>query len=226
MNRLTDVVKNLLIINVVLFIGTQAILGEATHDVFLHLVNNPDSANFMEWKRSILALFYPTSEYFRPYQIVSHMFMHADLTHIFFNMFGLFMFGPVLENYMGPKKFLIFYFATGFGAVILYMAMQWLEMAHLGGSPYLANIPVLGASGAIYGILAGFATLFPDRELMLIFPPIPMKAKYMMIGLVVIAIVAGVGKLGPGIAHFAHLGGAIFGFLMIRYWQKNGTLRR
>lgn len=224
MSSLTDAVKNLLIINVVLFIGTMAILGDPAGQAFQILVSQPDSADFLEWKKMILALFYPTSDYFQPYQLITHMFMHSDMGHLFFNMFGLYMFGPPIENYIGTKRFLIFYFAAGFGALILHMLFMYVELNYLGADPRGIHVPMLGASGAIFGLLAGFGTLFPNNRIMLLFPPIPMKAKYFVLIYAGIELFLGIGQFSTGIAHFAHLGGALFGFLLIRYWQKNGEL--
>jgi len=226
MMQITDVVKNLLIINVILYFGTLITLGEVDFDAAQFLIYNPDSANFGEWKRNILALFMPGSEYFRPYQLISHMFMHGNLTHLLFNMFGVYMFGPPLEHYFGPKKFLIFYFASGFGAMLLHFLVVWLEINYFGQSDFAANVPVLGASGALFGLLAGFGTLFPENKLMLLFPPIPMKAKYFVLIYAGIELFLGLSNFNTGIAHFAHLGGGIVGFLLIRYWQKNGGLMR
>ncbi|NNE29103.1 MAG: rhomboid family intramembrane serine protease [Saprospiraceae bacterium] len=226
MMRLSEVVKNLLIINVVLFFGTLLILGEPDNQVASFLINNPNGENFSDWKKLILALFMPGSEYFQPYQLVTHMFMHADLGHLFFNMFGLFMFGPPLENRMGGKKFLSFYLIAGFGAMLLHFLVKWAEMNYMGSSALSANIPVLGASGAIFGLLAGFGTLYPNTQIMLLFPPIPMKAKYFVMIYAGIELFLGLGKFGTGVAHFAHLGGALFGFLLIRYWQNKGELGR
>ena len=156
MLRVTDVVKNLLIINVLMYFGTILLMG------------NPD--------RYMLAMFYPTSDFFEPYQIISHMFMHGSVGHLFFNMFAVFMFGPPLENLWGPKRFLFFYLFTGFGALLLHMFVKYLELNHMGANPDMINVPVLGASGAVFGILVGFGMNFPNTKLMLIFPPIPIKA--------------------------------------------------
>lgn len=226
MMQMTDVVKNLLIINVVLFFGTMIILGDPEGEVFMFLVNNPDSANFMDWSKHILSLFYPSSEYFRPFQLVTHMFMHADFGHVFFNMLMLFFFGPQLEYFFGPKKFLFFFFSTGFGASILHMIATWFEINYLGSSIYVENIPMLGASGAIYGVMAAFAFLFPNQEMSLLFLPIKFKAVYMIMVLLAISLFSGFQGYGTGVAHFAHLGGAFLGFFIANYWQKNGNLMR
>jgi len=226
MNRITDVVKNLLIINVLMYFGTMIIFGESSPSVMQDLINSPDAESFNQWGRNILALFFPTSVYFQPYQLVTHMFMHGSISHLFFNMFAVYMFGPPLENYFGPKRFLIFYLVAGFGALVLQLLVTYLEIEYLGGHPMSINVPMLGASGAVFGLLAGFGTLFPNTKLMLLFPPIPMKAKYFVIIYGAVELFLGLGNFNTGIAHFAHLGGGIIGFLLILYWRKNGNLLR
>jgi membrane associated rhomboid family serine protease len=198
MLRITDVVKNLIIINVIMYFGTLMLMGDS---------------------RILLAMFPPGTEYFNPYQIISHMFMHADLMHLFFNMFGLFMFGPPLESLWGTKKFLFFYLAAGFGALAIHLITGYLGIQEMGG-------PVLGASGALYGVLVGYGMNFPNAKLALIFFPVPVAAKYFIPGLLVLDLLGGFtgfSIFGQNIAHFAHVGGAIFGFLMIMYWRKFGS---
>jgi membrane associated rhomboid family serine protease len=195
--HLTDVVKNLLLINILMFFGTELLI--------------PDS-------RAILGLFYPQSELFRPYQIVTHLFMHGNFTHILFNMFALIIFGPALEALWGPKKFLTYYFITGFGAMLLHMIAQYLEIQYLGGS---VNSMSWGASGAIYGILMAFGLNFPHRTLRLIIPPIPVKAIYLVLILISMDVFLGFGRYSTGVAHFAHLGGELIGFWVMEYWKKN-----
>ncbi len=192
MIRISDSVKHLLIINVLFFVVAHFLMPGLRH---------------------YLALHYPFTEYFQPYQLVTHMFMHADFTHLFFNMFALYMFGSALESYFGPKRFLFFYFFTGFGAVILYTFVQYLT-----GTSY----SVVGASGAVFGLLAGFGTLFPNTRIMLLFPPIPLKAKYFVLIYAAIELFLGVSGRSTGVAHFAHLGGALFGYLLIVYWRRRG----
>ena len=256
---LPTIVKNLLIINVLLFAATWVI--ESNGGVSLN---------------DYLALHYFRSDYFRPYQYVTYMFMHADVMHIFFNMFALWMFGSVLENFWGPKRFLIFYMITGIGAALLYTIYQAYEYNQLQqsiqalaghgtgadyydlivrfvGSPdtpemqrnieqyasamaansadagesllsVMANTPMLGASGAIFGILTAFGMLFPNTELYLMFIPIPIKAKYAVILYAGIELVAGIAHFkGDNVAHFAHIGGAIVGFILVKIWQRNRT---
>jgi rhomboid family protein len=223
MLRLTDVVKNLLIINVLMYFGTLIILGEPREDIMLSLINQPNPNNFMDWGRNILAMFYPTSGYFAPYQIITHMFMHGSISHLFFNMFAVFMFGPPLENLWGPKRFLFFYLITGFGALFLHLFVKYIELNYMGANPLSINVPVLGASGAVFGLLVGFGMNFPNTKLMLLFPPIPMKAKYFVAGYAVLELFLGLGNFASGVAHFAHVGGALFGLLLILYWRKYGS---
>ncbi len=182
------------------------------------------------------ALFYPTSWFFKPWQCVTHMFMHGGFWHLFFNMYTLFIFGSVLERVWGAKKFLLFYFLTGLGAALVHTGVEWLEMQHwmadaAAGSQAAAQAihnlkmtPTVGASGAIYGVLMGYAMLYPDSVLTLIFPPISMKAKWFVLIFGAIELLTGITGTGGGIAHFAHLGGLIFGFLLILFWKKKRTL--
>jgi rhomboid-like protein len=183
-----------------------------------------------------LGLHYPSSEYFRPFQIITHMFMHANIAHIFFNMFNLYIFGNILERVWGPKRFLEFYFLTGFGAMLLYTAVQGLEIYNMCGTfaPPLhiinssqtlydiVNMPIIGASGAVFGIQMGFAMLFPNTELILMFIPVPIKAKYLIGGLVAYELYSGIAN-NPSdhVAHFAHIGGALIAFIIIKIWGRD-----
>ncbi|MDE5956037.1 MAG: rhomboid family intramembrane serine protease [Bacteroidales bacterium] len=182
------------------------------------------------------ALFYPTSWFFKPWQCITHMFMHGGFWHLFFNMYTLFIFGSVLERVWGAKKFLLFYFVTGIGAALVHTGVEWLQMSHwineaAEGSAAAAQAihnlkmtPTVGASGAIYGVLMGYAMLYPDSVLTLIFPPISMKAKWFVLIFGAIELLTGITGTGGGIAHFAHLGGLIFGFLLMVFWKKRHTL--
>ena len=184
------------------------------------------------------ALFYPASPFFKPWQIVSHIFMHGNFGHLLFNMYSLWMFGSVLEQLWGPKKFLLYYLVTGLGAAALHMGVQWIEASSLVSKinengveamqaltryRMLMNTPTVGASGAVYGILLAYGMLFPNNELRIIFLPIALKAKYFVIIFAVIELVLGLVG-GGNIAHFAHLGGMIFGFILVRYWRKRNRL--
>ena len=252
------VIKNLLIINVLFFLGTE-------------LLTSIDLVKY-------LALYYPESPHFRPYQFITHMFMHGGLTHLFFNMFALWMFGRVLEGVWGSKRFLIYYFVTGLGAAALHLFVNYLTIDDMKAAaiafqntpspeafqafikdnlsrpsdyvlnlvnhyfdnpsnPNVAaqagsvvsevvkhniNVPTIGASGAVFGVLLAFGMLFPNTQLMLLFPPIPIKAKWLVIGYGVLELFLGISNQGGNIAHFAHLGGMIFGFILIKYWNSKG----
>lgn len=208
-SQIPTVTKNLVAINILMFIAT--------------LINE----NFMV---ANFAMFYPASPFFKPWQILTHMFMHGGFWHIFFNMYSLLMFGSILERSLGPKKFLIFYFVTGLGAVALHTGVEWMQarvfIANGAVNAYQALLmtPTLGASGAIYGVLIGFAMLYPQAQLMLIFPPIPVKAKWLVIIFAAIELFSGINGIQESVAHFAHLGGMLFGWLLIRWWRKHGKL--
>lgn len=208
-SQIPTVTKNLVAINILMFIAT--------------LINE----NFMVTN---FAMFYPASPFFKPWQILTHMFMHGGFWHIFFNMYSLLMFGSILERSLGPKKFLIFYFVTGLGAVALHTGVEWMQarvfIANGAVDAYqrLLVTPTLGASGTIYGVLIGFAMLYPQARLTLIFPPIPMTAKWLVIIFAAIELFSGINGIQDGVAHFAHLGGMLFGWLLIRWWRKHGKL--
>lgn len=238
MNRIfagmPPVVKNLIIINVIMLLLMY--VGKAFWGIDLN---------------SILGMYFPKSEHFRSWQVVTHMFMHGGFVHLFFNMFALWMFGRILEQVWGPKRFLIYYLVTGLGAAVTFECVQWMQyrkvMAVLspeqlqyiydGGSQLIAqgknyadlqmgrlndilNVPIVGASGAVYGVLLAFGVLFPNTQLMFIFPPVPVKAKYVVIGYGVLELYLAITSPGSNIAHAAHLGGMIFGLILIRYWKK------
>lgn len=188
-----------------------------------------------EWMYTQFALHYPANPLFQPVQLVSHMFLHGSLGHLFFNMFALFMFGNVLERVWGPKRFLAFYFITGLGAVALHLLVQAIIVYNFTGtfSPTLdmvQNEPgvistyfssTVGASGALFGILVGFGMLFPNTELYLLFFPFPIKAKYFISFYVLLEIYLGFSMYGSdNVAHFAHLGGALFGFILVKIWNR------
>jgi len=228
-SQIPEIVKNLLIINVLFFLAKKTLpSGIDMDELFaLHPFQSPD---------------------FKPYQLITHMFMHGDFTHLLFNMFALWMFGKVLENVWGGKRFLIYYLATGLGAMILYSIVQQIQCSLLEAEmtikqiqyvasnklyqPYqiqnmrelssLYYTPVLGASGAVFGILLAFGMLFPNTLLYLYFA-IPVKAKYFVIGYGALELYSGISNPNDGVAHFAHLGGMLFGFILLKYWQKNNT---
>lgn len=217
-NRIPPVVKNLIIINVIMFVATF-IIGD-----------------FMYEK---LSLFCFQSPFFKPYQLLTHMFMHGGFFHIFFNMYTLFIFGSVLENVWGGKKFLFYYLVTGLGAALLHNLTIYIELSSLANSVEAGNFinlmaqaqinqilgtPTVGASGAIYGLLLAYAMLFPNNVMQLIFPPIALKAKWFVLIFGVIELLSGLSGAGSNIAHFAHLGGMIFGYFLIIYWKKNNRM--
>ncbi|MBQ6957323.1 MAG: rhomboid family intramembrane serine protease [Bacteroidales bacterium] len=195
MRYLPPAVKNLLIINIIVFFGTE-LIGDPMYQLF--------------------ALFPIGSPFFRWWQFVTHMFMHGNFMHIFFNMWSLFVFGPLLERLWGSKKFLIFYFVCGLGAALCH------ELVLL--SQPLSNIPTVGASGAIYGLLLGFGMLYPNYVLTLVFPPVSLKAKWFVIIFAAIELLTGILGTHDGVAHFAHLGGMLFGLILILIWKKKGQM--
>ncbi len=229
--NIPTVVKNLLIINGLFFLATLA-LPQLTE---------------------IFGAYYYDSPKFRLWQIVTHMFMHGNFMHIFFNMFALWMFGTAIERVWGPKRFLNYYLITGFGAFLLHYAIVAYQahelIAQLGpdavervkteglkmwgegynyGASSLADlnaiyyIPVVGASGAVFGLLLAFGMMFPNTQLMMLFFPVPIKAKYFVMIYGAIELFSGISNQpGDNVAHFAHLGGMLFGFILIKYWQKN-----
>ncbi len=227
--NLTPAVKNIMIINVLIYLACFVVPGLSEN----------------------LTGYYFASSNFRPWQIVTHMFMHSmsDFTHIFFNMYALYLFGTALENYWGTKKFVIYYMTCGIGAFFLHMGVSYFEIQKMmqaltdreiyqvmitgleEGKAYKVqmvdlyssiNTGVVGASGAVFGVLLGFGMLFPNTELMLLFPPIPLKAKYfVMIYGAIEFYLAMRQTAGDNVAHYAHLGGMIFGYLLLKYWQKN-----
>lgn len=259
---LPPVVKNLLIINGLCFLA--GLVLEMRFDFNLN---------------QAAGLYYPESSLFKPYQLITHVFMHGNFAHLFFNMFSLWMFGNVLENYWGPKRFFIYYFVTALGAAALHLGVNAIEIAsvknaiatytaqpsieafsqliqtdrglvsnnyvhqfmaewqaqpnnnqYIQGSFEIAdallqrklNVPTVGASGAVFGLLLAFGMLFPNTELLLLFLPIPIKAKYFVIGYGALELYQGfANNPTDNVAHFAHLGGMLFGFLLIKYWNKN-----
>lgn len=236
-SSLPPVVKNLIIINILLLVLTWTAQSVFGYDL-----------------TSVMGLYFPKSEMFRPFQILTHMFMHAGIWHLFFNMFALYMFGGILENVWGPKRFFIYYMVCGLGAALVHesvIAVQYfkiintispdqLQLVLADGAMVLSegkqyadatmknlqmilNIPTVGASGAVFGILLAFGVLFPNTQLMLLFPPIPIKAKYFVLGYGAIELYMAVAQPGSNIAHAAHLGGMLFGYLLIRYWRKTSN---
>lgn len=215
LGSMPPVVKNLLLVNVIMYLIT-IITGNFMYENF--------------------ALFYFESPLFKPFQLVTHMFMHGGFTHILFNMYTLYIFGCVLERVWGSQKFLFYYFVTGIGAALLHMGVMWLQLqgyiADLNAGDLFAraqiqallSTPTVGASGAIYGLLLAYGMLFPDNIMQLIFPPVALKAKWFVIIFGALELLLGLSGRGGNVAHFAHLGGMIFGFFLILYWKKNNRM--
>ena len=212
------VVLNLIIINLLFFLAQSFLpIGNAmTYNLSLHYVTSPD---------------------FHIWQLVTYMFLHGGTAHIFTNMFALWMFGRQLEYDLGPKRFLIYYMVCGIGAGLLQLLVNWIQISVMqssGASPVviaqIAGGITIGASGAIFGVLLAFGMLHPNARIMLLFPPIPMKAKYFVIGYGVIELLWGIAgtssitNVGGGIAHFAHVGGMLWGFILLRYWKRKGKI--
>ena len=239
--RLSEGVKQLLIINVLFFIGSQFV--PATYDY--------------------LAMYYFDNAKFQVWQPLTYMFMHGGYMHIFFNMFALFSFGTTLEMIFGTKRLYVLFLLSGLGAALLHMGVNFYSVTHGVNKLLAAGVPeseiysllnnnmfsrawemvlspselsamnagytspVVGASGAVYGFLVAFAYMFPNAELMMMFIPVPIKAKYFVPGILAIDLIGGLtGGFsifggGTGIAHFAHVGGALTGYLLVRYWKKN-----
>lgn len=236
-NNIPPITRNIIIINVVVF-------------VLFYLLNSQEL--YMKF-----AAFYPFSPYFKSWQIVTHMFMHGSFMHILFNMFTLFSFGPVLEQTLGDKKYVLLYFLSGLGSFFLFNLWNFVEVQQIQSSleafgfdinSYFAGesmalkgsseavltqqtlisqlesivlTPMVGASGAIFGIIAAFATLYPNAEIGIMFIPIPVKVKYVLPVIIIGSIFLGVTGKGGNIAHLAHVGGALVGFLLALYWKRN-----
>ena len=230
------IVKNLIIINVLVFVAQITLTQfDVTGKIQLYPIMPEQLREILEQSKHPL---YSEGQGFKPYQIATHMFAHSPslIFHILFNMFALWMFGRVLENVWGGKRFLLFYLLCGLGAAAVHLAMQYfrceqLLQAIINEDPNVGNLigaaaPALGASGAIMGIFVAFAYLFPNTELFIMFIPFPIKAKWAVLGLAAIDLFGGFGNFaGDNIAHFAHLGGAVTGFIIVLIWNKTGRKR-
>lgn len=221
MNNMPPITKNLLIINILVF-ATQYVM-EARFGINLD---------------DYLGLHFLLASNFHAYQLFTYMFMHGGWEHLFFNMFAVWMFGRIMEQTMGPKRFLFYYLTCGLGAGLMQELVQYISYVYQGlnayeqiisnggimeMSDYLNRWTTVGASGAVYGILLSFGMTFPE-ERMFIFPlPVPIKAKYFVMGYAVIELLSALGRSGDGIAHFAHLGGMLVGFLLLLYWRSGGS---
>ena len=232
MRQITPIVKHLLIINIIVFLGTNLLANKY----------------FFE---GLLSLYFPLNPNFMPWQIFSHMFMHGSIMHLLFNMLALWMFGTAVEQAIGSKRFVFLYFSAGLGAVLLQLGIDYFQYASIFESlqslgmsvnsinnssnpeiiemlkdlSSISNTRMVGASGCIMGVLVAFGILNPNAELMLIFLPIPIKAKYfipLLIGYdIVSGFVGGVSVFGMNIAHWAHVGGALIGLVIMLTWKKN-----
>lgn len=225
LSSIPPVTRNLLIINALIWFA-QFVLLKQGFDLSQYL-----------------GLHYFEAEHFRVYQLFTSMFLHdpKGIGHVFFNMFAVFMFGRVLESIWGSKRFLIYYLVSGIGAAVI-QELSWVyDFREVIFNPAIQNIDLgtrivarqeffniigaIGASGAVFGILVAFGMIFPNVELMLIFPPIPIKAKWFVIGYGALELFLGFGNFsGDSVAHFAHLGGLFTGLIMLLYWKKKGTL--
>lgn len=237
LGSIPPVTRNLIIINLLVWLATIALPKGISESMY-----------------SFLGLHYFTSKDFNPAQLVTYMFMHGSLSHVFFNMFAVFMFGRTLEVFWGKKRFLIFYFVTGIGAALIQELVTGIRIYQvaaqlppeamdvvkteglqllkqipaknysdqlLGNLNLLVNSVTVGASGAVFGILLAFGMLFPNAEIFVMFIPIPIKAKYFVIAYGVLELFMGIANYsGDNVAHFAHLGGMLFGFFLIKYWRK------
>src|SRR5574344_2270887 len=205
MRIMPTITKNLLIINCLVFLAT-----------YVFLLRGVDLGND-------LGLYFFLSPNFHLYQLITYMFMHGNLEHIFFNMFALWMFGRVIENGWGPKRFLFYYISCGIGAGLIQELVQYISFQYqLGeGVQIIEMASTVGASGAIYGILLAFGMIFPNERIFIFPLPIPIKAKWFVAAYAVIELFSGLATSNDHVAHFAHLGGMLVGFLMIKYWQNH-----
>lgn len=246
-SNIPPIVKNILAINVILFVATILLPGILERRGISIDLND------------VMGMHYFASQKFNPAQMITYMFMHGSFSHIFFNMFAVYMFGGILERVWGPKKFLIFYLVSGLGAAIVQQLFWYFEFhtvvsafnsaissgsvdslrAYFSGDisgmtvldvikqkDLLLNMPVtIGASGSVFGLLLAFGWLFPEERLFLMFIPVPIKARWFVLGYGVAELFLGVAQFsGDSVAHFAHLGGMLFGALLIYYWKKKGRL--
>ena len=236
-NNIPPITRNIIIINIVVFILTYVLQTDLMY--------------------RYLAAFYPFSPFFHSWQIITHMFMHGSFLHILFNLMTLYSFGPVLEQVLGDKKYVILYFVSGLGAFFLFNLWNFVEVEQIKSSlqnlgfdlagymngesvsfkgnseavleqqglvsklQSIISVPMVGASGAIFGVIAAFATLYPDAKIMLMFIPVPVKVKYLMPVVITVSIYLGVTGNAGGIAHLAHVGGALVGFILAKIWKKH-----
>ena len=205
------VVKNLIIINILIYFAMRILPLE--------------TSNFIIEK---FGLFFWESPFFSPHQVVTSIFLHGGLFHLFFNMFSLWMFGQVIEYDLGSKRFLTYYMITGIGASLIHLLAVRYDISSPSLSQtaimQIANTPAIGASGACFGILLAYGMFHPNNVLMLLFPPIPIKAKYFVMMYGAIELFSGISGFDTGVAHFAHLGGLLWGYILLRWWKSRGTI--
>lgn len=236
-NNIPPITRNIIIINVIVFILTYVLQTDLMY--------------------RYLAAFYPFSPFFHSWQVITHMFMHGSFIHILFNLMTLYSFGPVLEQVLGDKKYVILYFVSGLGAFFLFNLWNFVEVEQIKTSlqslgfdlngymdgesvefkgnaaailqqqglvnqlQSIISVPMVGASGAIFGVIAAFATLYPDAKIMLMFIPVPIKVKYLMPVVIIVSVYLGISGNVGGIAHLAHVGGALVGFILAKIWKKH-----
>lgn len=227
--NLTPITRNIIILNVIVFILA-----------YIFPIFN-----------TYFAAYYPTSPNFKSWQIITHMFMHGGIMHIAFNMLTFASFGPVLERFLGDKKFLILYFLSGLGAFVLFNLWEYYQI-YKDAQPLIAeglqfsdilkgnfdkvpvrleengqniinilSTPMVGASGAIFGVIAAFSLLYPNAEMFILFIPFPIKAKVLFPIAIIVSLYLGISGSGGNIAHFAHIGGALVGYILIKIWGRN-----
>lgn len=212
-----SIVINLIILNVVVYLA-QWLLPRGTDQQMIDL----------------LGLHFWKSEHFYIHQTVTYMFLHGGLSHLFFNMFALWMFGRVLEYDLGSKRFLVYYMITGIGAGLMNLGVNWWEYDSLsavyaqsdpaGLQTWANNVVTIGASGAVFGVLLAFGMLHPNDRIMLIIPPIPMKAKYFVMIYGLLELYLGFTQQNSNIAHFAHIGGMLWGYMLLKIWKTTGKI--
>ena len=210
LRQTTPVVKNLIIANCVALLATELLpMGD--------------------WIIEHFALFNIESPFFRSYQIFTYMFLHGNVSHLFFNMFALWMFGRTLEYRLGSSRFLTYYLVCGIGAALLQLGVGYAEYQHAlaagsVGAIRLLGIPTVGASGAVYGLLLAFGVLYPNQIIALIFPPIALKAKWCVLIYGLLELFFGMTGIQQGVAHFAHLGGMRWGLALLWMWRRGGKI--
>ncbi|MCH5334587.1 MAG: rhomboid family intramembrane serine protease [Alistipes sp.] len=192
------VVKNLITANCIIYLATMLL------------------PRFYWFANTYCSLYWFQNPDFHSWQFITYLFMHGSLSHLFFNMFALWMFGRTLEYELGSQRFLAYYLICGVGAALVQMAVVFFTGEF--------SIQLIGASGAVMGLLLAFGVMHPNSVIMLLIPPIPMKAKYFVMAYAVLELFLGWRGYSPGVAHFAHVGGMLWGWLLLRYWKSKGNI--